>query len=90
MKVAMIVAVTLLLTSASVLCTDLDKERKAKLDRLKEDFDSALEQFEDKEAAQLCVALTGKADIAVLLQRIKESSEFTSLDQKAQAEVDKG
>lgn len=55
------------------------------LEELKRDFDAALETFEDKEAAQLCVALAGKADVGLLLDRLKQHSEFGSLGKAEQA-----
>lgn len=82
----------LLLLAACIVTTTAagNDDRKATVDRMQRDFDAALGKFEDREAAQLCVALTGKADIGALLQRIKESSEVAALDQKSQAEVSEG
>ena len=89
MKVAIVTAIILALV-VNVLSAETDNERKANLDRLKQDFDTALDRFVDREAAQLCVALTGKADIGVLLERIKATGEFSSLDQKTQTVVGLG
>lgn len=50
----------------------------AKFEALKKEFEAVLDKFEDKEAAQLCVALAGKADLALLVNRLKTNPEFSS------------
>jgi type IV secretory pathway VirD2 relaxase len=63
------------------------EERKAKLEKLKTKFDAVLDRFEDRDSAHICVALVGKADLGVLVGKLKAQDEFISLEQSGQAEV---
>jgi hypothetical protein len=62
-------------------------EAVAKLEKLKAEFDSVLDQFEDRDAAQLCVALAGKADVNLLLTKLKSNEEFITLAKEAQSAI---
>ena len=66
---------------------DFAEEQKQKLDKLKQDFEDAVNRFEDKEAAQLCVAIAGKADMHILVNKLKSSPEVIALDKTKQSEV---
>lgn len=73
----------LLLLTVSAQSTNT--EALAQLEKLKDEFDAALSAFEDKEAAQICVALAGKADVTLLLKKLKVNEEFSALQKEVQA-----
>lgn len=54
---------------------------------IKAQFESVLSELEDREATQICIGLSGKADIQKIAQRFKTVQEWGGLSKEDQARV---
>lgn len=55
--------------------------------KMREEFEVILAGLEDREAAQLCIGISGKSDIQDMAARFKKVPEWNQLPQEEQAKV---
>lgn len=67
---------------------DANREEKLKEhNKLKEQFEEVISAFPDKEAVQLCLGLSGKADVERLGNEFKKHKKWMDLDKEGQTAV---
>lgn len=64
-----------------------NESRELEYQKLKEAFESILSKFSDKDAAHICVALSGKANFEEIKEKIKKQEVWSSLTPDKQNEV---
>lgn len=67
---------------------DTEREKKLKEHiKLKAEFEEVISNFQDKEAVQLCLGLSGKVDVERLGNEFKKHKNWLELDKENQGAV---